>query len=432
MSEPSFTAEVYQNANLPAGAKRVDAVITVSAAGGSGAAVGATVTPGQAAQIIIVDCSGSMASPSNKMKEAKRATAAAIDALPDGIAFAVIAGRTGAEMVYPNRPVLVAADPESRAAAKYAVTTLAADGGTAIGRWLHLANRLFHESPATFKHAILLTDGENQHETPEQLTAVLKGCEGRFICDARGVGEGWVARELRQIASTLLGSADGLEDPSELVESFRDMVSGALGKGVADVSLRLWTPANSTISYLKQVFPAVEDLTARRTEVSARIGDYPTGAWGDESRDYHVCLEVPAGELGEEMLAARISLVSGDTVLAEGRVLATWTEDNALSTQINKRVAHYTGQAELAEAIQDGLAARDAGDVETATNKLGRAVQLAAESGHSDTAKLLSRVVEVVDERTGTVRLRKQLGGADAELANVRSVKTIRVKSEKA
>ena len=92
-------------------------------------------------------------------------------------------------------------------------------------------------------------------------------------------------------------------------------------------------------------------------------------------------------------------------------------------------MAHYTGQAELAEAIQAGLAARDAGDVDTATAKLGRAVQLAEESGHTETAKLLGKVVEVVDVRTGTVRLRRQVAGVDAELANVRSVKTVRVKN---
>ena len=137
---------------------------------------------------------------------------------------------------------------------------------------------------------------------------------------------------------------------------------------------------------------------------------------------------MPAGGVGEEMLAARVSLVAGDTVLAQSLVLATWTDDTALSTKINQRVAHYTGQAELAAAIQEGLAARDAGDIETATSKLGRAVQLAAESGHEDTAKLLARVVDVVDERTGTVRLKQKVAGVDAELANVRSVKTIRVK----
>ena len=114
--------------------------------------------------------------------------------------------------------------------------------------------------------------------------------------------------------------------------------------------------------------------------------------------------------------------------MAQSLVLATWTDDTALSTKINQRVAHYTGQAELASVIQEGLAARDAGDVPTATAKLGRAVQLAEESGHSDTAKLLGKVVDVIDAPTGTVRLKPKVAGVDAELANVRSVKTIRVK----
>ena len=49
----------------------------------------------------------------------------------------------------------------------------------------------------------------------------------------------------------------------------------------------VWFPAGSKVRFVKQAFPHVEDLTGRRVEVSARIGDYPTGAWGAESRDYH-------------------------------------------------------------------------------------------------------------------------------------------------
>lgn len=424
---PTFQAEVYQNQYLPAGGTVVDAVVTISASGGpTPEAAGAAQS---AAQVIMVDCSGSMSSPATKISEAKRATAAAIDTLRDGVAFAVIAGRTDADMVYPPRAQLVPASPQTRAEAKAAVNRLIASGGTAIGRWLALANVLFAGYPAQFKHAILLTDGRNQHETPQQLAAVLRSCEGRFICDSRGVGADWSGSELRTVASALLGTADGLPDPAGLVDDFRSMTEAAMGKSLAEVSLRLWTPAGSAIRFVKQVFPHMEDLTARRTDVSPRIGEYPLGAWGSESRDYHVQVEVPVGAVGEERLAARASLVSGDQVLSQSLILAVWTEDTALSTKINPRVAHYTGQAELAEAIQEGLAAREAGDVETATSKLGRAVALAEASGHKDTAKLLARVVDVVDARTGTVRLKEKVAGVDAELANVRSVKTIRVKN---
>jgi hypothetical protein len=426
MSEAAFTAEIYQNQYLPAGGTTVDAVVTVTASGGT---MRAGNTPATAAQVIMIDCSGSMANPVTKMSEAKKATMAAIDTLRDGVAFAVVSGRNDADMVYPHSQVLVPANPQTRNEAKFAVSRLSAAGGTAIGHWLAMANTLFATSSAEVKHAIVLTDGRNQHETAEQLAGYLRSCEGRFVCDARGVGADWVGTELLTVASALLGTADGLPDPAGLVDEFTSMTEAAMGKGLAEVALRVWTPVGSTVRFVKQAFPHVEALTGRRVAVSARVGDYPTGAWGAESRDYHVSVDVPAAGLGEEMLAARVSLVSGDQVLTQGRVLATWTDDTALSTRINPRVAHYTGQAELASAIQEGLAARDAGDVETATAKLGRAVQLAEESGHEDTAKLLGRVVDVIDAGTGTVQLKQKVAGVDAELATVRSVKTIRVKN---
>ncbi|WP_238014931.1 VWA domain-containing protein [Dactylosporangium sp. AC04546] len=420
----TFTTEVYQNRFLPTGTTTVNAVVTVAA---GGPAAPAAPDPSDVAQVLMVDCSGSMGSPRHKLAEAKKATMAAIDTLPDGVAFGIVAGRADATMVYPPDPVLAVADARTRTAAKRAVTQLTADGGTAIGTWLALANTLFIGHPAAFKHAILLTDGKNEHESPHQLAAALRACEGRFVCDSRGVGDDWSGTELRTVASALLGTADGLPDPAGLVDDFRTMTQTAMGKAVAAVSLRLWTPAGARIRFVKQVFPHVEDLTDRRQDVSARIGDYATGAWGAESRDFHVCVDVPAGAVGEERLAARVAVVSGDTVLSQSLVLAEWTDDEALSTRINARVAHYSGQAELAAAIQEGLAARDGGDTETATAKLGRAVQLAAESGHVDTANLLARVVDVVDARTGTVRLKRSVAGVDAELADVRSVKTIRV-----
>ena len=84
---------------------------------------------------------------------------------------------------------------------------------------------------------------------------------------------------------------------------------------------------------------------------------------------------MPPKPLGAEQLAARVQLVVGDEVVAQGLVRATWSDDSTLTTRINPAVAHYTGQAELADAIQEGLAAKAAGDDATATLKLGRAAQ---------------------------------------------------------
>ncbi len=429
---PDFAVEVYQNEYLPAGATEVNAIVTVTASGG-GAQARTAASPGTAAEVIIVDTSGSMYVPRTKLSSAKRATAAAIDTLRDGVAFAVVSGTDEARLVYPYRHGLEVASARTRAAAKQAVAKLSANGGTAIGRWLRLADDLFGTRDSSIRHAILLTDGQNMHETPRQLTRTIEAVTGHFVCDARGVGTDWEVRELRQIADALLGTVDIVAEPEGLEADFRAMAAAAMDKAVADVSLRLWTPQGATIKFVKQVEPTLTDLTGRRTEVAPRSGDYPTGSWGSETRDYHVCVQVPAAATGEKMLAGRVSLVmpgpTGETVAGKGNILAVWTDDTVLSTRISREVAHYTGQAELADAIQEGLEARKAGDVETATAKLGRAVQLATESGHDDTAKLLGRVVDVIDAPAGTVRLKAKVSNVDAELASVRSVKTIRVKT---
>jgi hypothetical protein len=181
------------------------------------------------------------------------------------------------------------------------------------------------------------------------------------------------------------------------------------------------------VAFVRQVAPTIAELTDRAVPVNPLTAEYPTGSWGTEARDYHVCIHVPPHQIGEEMLAGRVTLVEGDEVLGQGLIKAVWTDDERLSTQINREVAHYTGQAELAECIQEGLDARKAGDAATATFKLGRAVRLASQSGNDGTLKLLSAVVEVDDAATGTVRLRSQVAEVDEMALDTRSTKTVRV-----
>ncbi|MFB7542656.1 VWA domain-containing protein [Streptomyces zaomyceticus] len=433
---PQFSVDVYQNEFLPEGGRDVSAIVTVTSTGGGtgGLRSLAPAGAGAAGVVIMVDCSGSMDYPSTKMRGAREATAAAVDTLRDGTSFAVVAGTHVAKEVYPGNGRLAVADARTRAEAKESLRRLSAGGGTAIGTWLRLADRLLSSTELTIRHGILLTDGRNEHESPEELRAALDSCAGRFTCDARGVGTDWEVKEVTGIASALLGTADIVADPSALADDFTTMMEKAMGKGVADVALRLWTPVGVEIAFVKQVAPTVEDLTGRRTEAGPRAGDYPTGSWGDESRDYHVSVRVPQAVVGQEMLAARVSLIAPDPLggdpkpLSQGLVRAVWTDDLAMSTSINPQVAHYTGQAELADVIQQGLDARKSGDHDGATAKLGRAVQLAAASGNADTAKLLSKVVDVVDAATGTVRLKAKVAEADEMTLETRSTKTVRVK----
>jgi von Willebrand factor type A C-terminal domain/von Willebrand factor type A domain len=418
----NFTLEAYQNEYLPLGGTEVNAVVTVTSDGSGGPAG----TP-ETAVIVIVDTSGSMGSPLRKLKAAREATSVAIDCIREGVAFGVIAGTDSARRVYPRSGGLAPASERTRADAKKAVSRLDAGGGTAIGSWLMLAGELFATAPGRTCHAILLTDGENEHETPEQLDAALAEVEGQFQCDCRGVGTDWRVNELRRIGSRLLGTVDIIPDPNAMAEDFRTMMRSAMGKTTGNASLRLWTPQGAGVAFVRQVAPTIEELTARARQANALTADYPTATWGAEARDYHVCINVPPRAAGEEMLAGRVSLLEGDEVVAQALIKASWTSDEQLSTRISREVAHYTGQAELADCIQDGLDARKRGDLGTATFKLGRAVQLAAESGNDGTMKLLQAVVEVDDPATGTVRLKRDVPVVDEMSLDTRSTTTVRV-----
>jgi hypothetical protein len=422
-----FSAEVYQNEFLPDGGTDVHAVVTLTC---TGAGAAGQVGQGDAAEIVIVDTSGSMGEINIAM--AQQAAAAAIDQIIDGTWFAVIAGTHLARIAFPAGRAelgMVQMDSASRDAAKRAVSSFRADGGTAMGTWLSMAARVFATVPSLAqKHAILLTDGENQHETPEQLTAAIQAAQGQFQCDCRGVGSAWQVAEVRRIAQALMGTVDIIPTGTQMAATFESLMRQSMARGVASATLRVWAPQGATVLFVRQVSPTVEELTSRRQEVNALTGAFPTGSWGDESRDYHVAIRLPAKGVGQEQLAARVQLAVGEKVVAQGLVKAMWSNDDTLTTRINPEVAHYTGQTELADAIQEGLAAKAMGDDATATAKLGRAVQLAAETGNDDATAKLKKVVDIDDPNAGTVRLRRSVNKLDEMALDTSSTKTTRVR----
>jgi hypothetical protein len=123
-----------------------------------------------------------------------------------------------------------------------------------------------------------------------------------------------------------------------------------------------------------------------------------------------------------------VQLAVGDDIVANGLVKARWSDDDALTTRIDPAVAHYTGQAQLAQEIQEGLEAKARGDEATATTKLGNAAKLAAETGNDDATSRLRKVVDIEDAATGTVRLKRDVQKIDEMALDTASTKTTRVK----
>ncbi len=421
-----FHIECFQNEFLPTGGVLMNAVITVSAEGTSVAPgpQSAGRGPEDRAEVIIIDTSGSMKT--DKIRQAKGATAAAIDCLPDGVRFAVVAGNHGAQMVYPSVPPLALATSATRQEAKQAVQRLEANGGTAIGSWITLTTELLQDQPG-IRHAILLTDGRNESETPEDLDHALRRAEGVFQCDCRGVGAKFAVAELKKIANALLGTQDIIPDPAGLRADFASMMQASLNKQVGAVTLRVWTPQGGHVVVLKQMEPIV-DLIGARVDTSPLIGEYPTGSWGDESRDYHLSVRVPPGEVGDEKRVGLVTLVVDGEPAGQASILAKWTEDEALSTKINRRVAEVMGETELADAMQDGVDALRADDMSKATGLFGKAARLAHAAGNSEALDRLSKVVDIEDPATGRVKAKPKVDEVDVMILESRSVRTGRTR----
>ena len=287
-----FSTAVYQNEHLPDGGTDVNAIVRIGVQD-----AGAAGSDGAAGEIIIVDCSGSMGQRS--MMAARQAAMVALDNILEGTYFAVVSGTHEAYLAYPivqSGPGMVQMTPRTRREAKDSISRLVADGGTAIGRWLTLALALFNSMGGRMaqKHALLLTDGADEHETPEQLDAAIRGCIGQFQCDCRGVGTYWVVSEVRKISRALMGTLDIIPEPSMMAAEFAKIMQTAMNRGVSSANLRVWVPQGAQLLFVRQVSPTVEDLTNQGQPVNPLTADFPTGAWGDEERDYHVSVRLPA------------------------------------------------------------------------------------------------------------------------------------------
>jgi hypothetical protein len=434
VGRPGLVIEVSQNKYLAVGDDEMHAIVTVT----SHDLTHGRSSARSAAEVIAIDCSGSMRVPPTKIDAARRATMAALDAMPDGVHFAIVAGTETATVVYPAdpppAPALALASPESRHAAKRAVHRLDASGGTAMGHWLERANELLSGHPDAVRHLILLTDGMDLDDYRPVLDRALAECEGRFVCDGRGIGDDYAPDDLQRIVSTLRGSADAIVQETDLVAEFEVMMRAAMAKTAPDVRLLVQTMPFAEIRFVKQVFPTEIDLTSYGTVHDARTTAYSTGSWGnDETREFHVCIGIdwrrmldpaapvePAGSprppvtLGRDDDAdVQAAVVAVATAAADAAghqpqpVIVRPTHDDTLSSVIDPRVAHYAGYADLAEAVRAGCAAHAAEDLGEAARQWGQALALAIDLRHERLVARLGRLVDI--DRDGVAHLKPDL-----------------------
>jgi hypothetical protein len=419
--QPAATLTIHQNKYLSADDDEMHAVVTVTAHELSGALWGQAP---EAAEVIAIDCSGSMGYPMEKIVVARRATKQAIDALRDGVHFAVLAGTETATMVYPADRRLAVATTETKLAAKRAVEYLDASGGTAMGTWLRLADELLRRHPTAVRHVILLTDGQDLPQNRRTLDDALTECQGNFVCDGRGIGDDYAPAELQRIVSTLLGSADAIVEDADLVTEFAEMMRTAMSKVVPDLHLRIRTMPYTRLRSVKQGFPNKIDLSGLGTPIDERTTTFSTGSWRDgEEREFCICVEVDTAgrDMREDLQAAVVDMAivrAGGTEPercgSPEAIQVHLTDEPKLSGVVHPKVAHHAGEAELSQLVNDGCEAHDRGDPGLAEERWGRATVLAAQLGHDKMLKRLGRLVDIIgDPANGKVRIKEGLRPRD-------------------
>jgi hypothetical protein len=288
-----------------------------------------------------------------------------------------------------------------------------------MSTWLAQAKHLLDQHPKALKHAILLTDGINEAESAEQLTQVLGECEGRFACDARGIGDDWSPLELRRIAETLHGTADAVVEEKELPAHFKGLIEAAMGKRVPDVRLLLTIPPFARLRFLKQVYPNEIDLTGRSARTERNTIEVSTGTWGSESREYHLCLEVDLDgkPMAKDLQLGRVAVAAGPVRGSDVPcpILGYVTEDIVLSGRLDEKVGRYAVQGELGEAVRAGWDAFEADDRDAAAGHWKIAIALATGLGNQTMLKRLRRLVDV--DGDGEVRVKEQVRPRDLHSA---------------
>lgn len=310
-----FTIEIDATRDLSVNADRVEALITIKATSG-----GAPAQAAQIAEILIMDRSLSMER-QNKIHEARRAACAAIDALPGGALLGIVAGNHEAVPVFPAAGGLAAIDAMTRAAAKSSVMSLWPEGGTRIGQWLLAAKDLFaakdlsaaERAVGLVRHAVLYTDGKNQHEGRPKLDTALTACSDRFSCDVRGVGDDWDYTELLHIATALHGDATAVLRIADLADDFIGLMRRVRRLVVPRTYLRLSLNDRFRIAAVTQTKPVEADLTRQQRPGGAGAVDVPLGSWDDQAtRHYQVSLRFDPDTIptGEKLRAARVDLLA--------------------------------------------------------------------------------------------------------------------------
>ena len=420
-----FSIGIDATSDVAFDADRVEALITVAAH-----FTGTVAPAARIAEVLIMDRSRSMMS-HNKILEARRAACAAIDVLPDGALLGIIGGNHTAERVFPPSGGLTPVDAATRTAAKRQVMSLWPEGGTKIGSWLTAANGLFAAGPATgvIRHAVLYSDGKNEHETREALDDALRTCADRFACDVRGLGDDWDYVELLHIAETPGRRCHGghrRRRPDRRLH--RAHAPGRPPGRAPGIPAAEPPPPASGSSPSRRRILSRPTLSPRIGPAGGAVIDVPLGPWEQETRRYQLTLRFEPGSLpvADDLRATPVELFAetADGQLERRAGAALVVRRHAVEGGVSARREWLTPIAkerELTFAIKGCADAWLKGRGADAEDEVNCAIALATELGDVRLGLLRSMTILGPD---GRARLRPDVTRGHMLKLALHSVKT--------
>ena len=207
------------------------------------------------------------------------------------------------------------------------------------------------------------------------------------------------------------------------------MIRTSMGRGVADARLRVWAPQGSEVLFVRQVAPAVEDLTA------ARRAGRPAGPRVPDRRVGRREPRLPRGRAraagaARQRAARRAGRGGGQR---RGRGQGAGEGDVERRRQPDDphrpggRPLHRPG-ASWPTRSRRGWPPRPPATIARRPCCSARRPRSPTRAATRDTTRLLAKVVDVVDAEAGTVRLKSNVDKADEMALDTRSTKTTRIR----
>jgi Ca-activated chloride channel family protein len=345
---------------------------------------------------IVLDQSGSMSG--DKIRAACDGAIRIVESLNEHTVFMIVSFESEAKVIHKPTP----GTEKDKQRAIQAIKKVRAGGGTAMSTALSPVIKAFRPYQQESKNILFLTDGQNGESRSELDKAIALCVEEHISIHAWGVGADWDATELRHMADKTHGSADIIPTPQEIGTAFENAFKQIQQTALTNVQLALWTPADIVVTQIQQVYPNIVALAKQPDSTNPRQIVVPLGSFAaGERRDYLVDISLPAHDPGQQYMIMRpaikyTSVGAGEQEERAPRdswVAIQWTENVALTAQIDLHIAHYTHEKDLAESINLANAALASGNKQQAAAMLSRALDISKHAGNEKMTALLSKMV---------------------------------------